>query len=618
MPPLESTSKLLTKSLFKTGLQCPTALAYVDTSEYFNQSNDDPFLQALANGGFQVGALAKYLFCDEPEKEFFTVETINKQLALDLTRSRRAHKHQLLAEAAFQHENLLVRTDITVEEEDVIHLYEVKSKGWDRETEFLKEIKRGPQKGQNKLNPDWRDELYDIAFQKYVCERDTGKRVKAYTILVNKDEVCTVNGLNQLFRVKEEDGRLKITSRTNLTRSELGHLPLKIINVDEVCDWIYSNPVEVDVEGVETFEQLIDKLCNAYTSKERIKPVLGSKCKACTYKNPDFPQQRPASGFHECWKEVAGLTNNDFDQDLVLSLWAGKTGAKNIVKEALDRKHIFLKDVPEDVYAPNKYEAPGVTTLDSTQRRTIQIHKAARKDFVPYLDLEGLTDLFDQLPAPFHFIDFETTMTALPFHAGRKPYEAVAFQYSYHVMEADGSIRHENEFLHFDAGVFPNYEFLRSLQKDLFNKTGTIFRYHSHENTYLNHIYRQLMLETVDTVPDKFELMAFIEQITEPGRNIPKSKKWTPINPMQDLYDLVLKHFYSLYAKGSNSIKDILPSVINSSDYIRKKYSKPIYGTEQIPSRNFRSHCWIDETMGNNPYKTLPPITDASGRCISS
>jgi hypothetical protein len=80
---------------------------------------------------------------------------------------------------------------------------------------------------------------------------------------------------------------------------------------------------------------------------------------------------------------------------------------------------------------------------------------------------------------------------------------------------------------------------------------------------------------------------------------------------MQDLWDFVLLYFYSLHAKGSNSIKDILPAIIKSSDYLTEKYSKPIYATPNMPSLNLKEpHIWIDATKGMNPYKTLPAIFD--------
>ena len=49
----------LTKTRFKLATECPTKLFYTGKPEYADQSSVDPFLKALAEGGFQVGELAK-------------------------------------------------------------------------------------------------------------------------------------------------------------------------------------------------------------------------------------------------------------------------------------------------------------------------------------------------------------------------------------------------------------------------------------------------------------------------------------------------------------------------------------------------------------------------------
>ena len=51
---------ILTKSLFNTGVECPRKLFYtLHPESYKNEKVDDPFIKSLADGGFQVGALAK-------------------------------------------------------------------------------------------------------------------------------------------------------------------------------------------------------------------------------------------------------------------------------------------------------------------------------------------------------------------------------------------------------------------------------------------------------------------------------------------------------------------------------------------------------------------------------
>ena len=52
--------RYLTKSRYKLGLECPTKLYYTKKKkEYKDKKTDDSFLAALAEGGFQVGELAK-------------------------------------------------------------------------------------------------------------------------------------------------------------------------------------------------------------------------------------------------------------------------------------------------------------------------------------------------------------------------------------------------------------------------------------------------------------------------------------------------------------------------------------------------------------------------------
>tara|TARA_B110000091_G_C13574446_1_gene373814 strand:+ start:444 stop:662 length:219 start_codon:yes stop_codon:yes gene_type:complete len=54
--------RYLTKSRFKIATECPTKLFYTGKKEYPNTMLDDPFLAALADGGHQVGELAKHYY----------------------------------------------------------------------------------------------------------------------------------------------------------------------------------------------------------------------------------------------------------------------------------------------------------------------------------------------------------------------------------------------------------------------------------------------------------------------------------------------------------------------------------------------------------------------------
>ena len=609
----------LSKSRFKQALNCPTKLYYgTKGNNYADNNADDPFMAALAEGGYQVGELAKFLVSDDPVAEDITINELDYEKSLAQTKEKRKKGGKVvIAEAAFAYKDFFVRTDLFVEERDTIKIYEVKAKSWDENVVFLKEEKRGPLKGTTQIHSAWREYLYDIAFQKYVVQKaNPTKTVITYIVLADKTKEATIEGLNQLFKIKRNGKNIAIEVKLGITANSLGQIPLKTINVDDVCDWIYANKVDIDLDEPNgepwMFEPLINYLSEQYSNNTRIwSNTINSKCKLCQYKNKEFPNGDKMSGLHECWKHIGKLTDAELAQPLVLELWGGLAGQKSFINEACADKRFLLKQVDDTIVKRGAgKEEPMGDTIDPTKRRLIQIEKSKKQDFTPHIDKEGLKELFESLAAPYHFIDFETTMVALPFHKGRQPYEAIAFQYSYHLMDAKGNIQHKSQYLNFEKGAFPNYDFLRHLKKDLSGIEGTIFRYHKHENTYLLLLYKQLYAVSEQEVPDKEQLMAFIREITTPGDDTP-GEKWIPTNNMQDLWDFVIKYFYSLHAKGSNSIKDILPAIIKSSPYLREKYSQPIYATKAMPSLNLKEpHIWIDETKGSNPYKTLPAIFD--------
>lgn len=67
--------RYLTKSRFKLGLECPNKLYYTNKdNEYANIKADNPFLKALASGGFQVEEMARLhypngvLIEDDPDR----------------------------------------------------------------------------------------------------------------------------------------------------------------------------------------------------------------------------------------------------------------------------------------------------------------------------------------------------------------------------------------------------------------------------------------------------------------------------------------------------------------------------------------------------------------------
>jgi hypothetical protein len=204
-----------------------------------------------------------------------------------------------------------------------------------------------------------------------------------------------------------------------------------------------------------------------------------------------------------------------------------------------------------------------------------------------------------------HFIDFETSTVALPFTADRSPYEQVAFQFSHHVYNEDGSIEHRTEFISNTPGQFPNFIFARALREALKHDNGSVFRFATHENSILNAIIQQLKNSSE---ADKEELISFLKSITVSKKDSVQS--WEGERKMIDLNVIVKDYYYNPYTKGSNSIKAVLPASLNSSAFLQSKYANKL---EQInvSSKNFKgNHVWlsIQNNVLINPYKMLPSL----------
>jgi hypothetical protein len=598
--------KYLTKSRFKLALSCETKLFYTNRKdEYADQNAGDSFLEALAEGGFQVGELAKFLYCEDPVKEKITIETLDYNESLKETEERIREGKNLIAEAAFRFEKLFIRADLVriFPAEKKLFLYEVKAKSYDSNEKFFSVNKKTGEF--SKISPKWKEYLYDVAFQKWVIMHlYPGFQINAFLVLADKEATASVNGLNQFFKINKKGERTRVDVKEGITKSHLGRQILKEVSVDEEIRWIWENPVDTPLATNISFKEYVNRCCELYSKDIRVFTPIGKKCAGCEFKlNKEQEEEKKLkSGFDECWVHATGLDAKTLKKPLVTELWAGLTGGKSLKQELIEKQIYLLEQVTEELIAPAK-ESPheGMSPLE---RRMLQVKKTKNKDPRVFLDKKGLKAEMESWVYPLHFIDFETTRVAIPFHAGRKPYEEIAFQFSHHIVEEDGSIRHAGQFISFEPGYFPNYDFVRELKRQLETDKGSIFRYHNHENTVLIEIYHQI--EKDKKVADSKDLMAFIREITI---NKDKNDPWDGDRNMIDLYKLVLSYYYPPAAGGSNSLKYILPATIQSSVFLQKKYGKPVYGKlADIPSLNFDKKTWLEPENPYNPYKSLPAI----------
>ena len=432
--------------------------------------------------------------------------------------------------------------------------------------------------------------------------------------MANKDEVVPVDGLNQVFKISESaiNGYQIKTDLSNIDISILnGNQILKEINMSDEIEAIFNmDVVAKDIPSeYRKFEDFVHWCSEIYKNQERVWSNPGSKCKKCQFKASSDSELK--CGMSECWSNFSwddiGKTKIDIQTDtLKTELWMGYAGSK-MPGEMDNHKVPYLKDIQIDWITPTNEKADddrqGMTPFE---RRKYQI-QLNKENHSPYIfwksEFEAIQN--SEWEYPYHMIDFETTTVAIPYFKGMHPYETIAFQFSHHILHEDGKIEHYNQWLSFEPNVYPNINFLNDLMESLASHKGTIFRYATHENSVLNKLRKDVEFFNP---PNKEELMAFIDDITY-VKTSPKNKIYGK-RCMVDLADVVRSFYYSSHAKGSNSIKKILPAILHDCPELIAKYSQPdLYGKNKIcSSLNFDSHLWLDPEFGNDPYKTLPPI----------
>lgn len=584
-----SSPRYLTKSRYKLGLECPTKLYYTGKKIYSDSKLDNSFMEALAEGGFQVGELAKHYFPGGID-----ITTLDHEDAEAQTNELLKQDNVIIYEPAIRFNNLFIRIDIFVKKGDQYDLIEVKAKSFDSKDESPFFGKRGG------LLARWKPYLHDISFQNYVLANAIpDAKINNFLMLANKHATCMTDGLNQKFQISQDNNNRKgITVSHTLTDEDLLHKVLIQVPVDDAVNYIQ----EETIEG-KSFESYVNELADMYQNDTKAPSIIGSKCKQCEFVcSVEDEKSGLLNGFKQCWSESLGWTETDFEESTVLNI----SNYRNVDKMIAEGK-IKFSDLNKEDLKVKEDKLPG---LSSSQRQWLQIEKEINTDSGVYIDHDGLKSEMETWVFPLHFIDFETSTVALPFTKGRKPYEGIAFQFSHHIYYENGVIEHKSQFIDTDQGKFPNFDFIRALKEVLEQDNGTIFRYADHENTYLNLIYQQIQ-ELHDNVDEAEELCEFIKTITHSSRS--SLEKWVGDRDMVDMLKIVKRYHYDPATNGSNSIKEVLPAVLNSSQFLQNKYSQPIYGAEDgIKSLNFTDWVWV-ETKDNiviDPYKNLPTLFD--------
>lgn len=597
--------KYLSKSLFKNALDCRTKLYYASNNHlYKDNRNEDPFLKAIAEGGFQVGELAKCYHPTGIEIDSSLNEEDNfKEVVKQLKKT-----NVTLFEGNLIFGKFISRFDILIRKGNVLKLIEVKSKSYINELGLDQFLNK---RGASIIKAEWIDQMYDVAYQRWILSKLFPRyAIESYLMMADKTKITTVDNLNQKFILtKDDNGNTKVIVNGDVSKDALGEPILVPICVDSVVDIIDNYEY---TEG-RNFDEWLTLLMESFEKNEKLETHLGKKCGECQFHCTEDEEKR---GWHdgkkECFLSNPMVGQNNYGKPTVLDIWNYRGKEKqinsgNILMEKIDLSE-FNKNV-ETIEEGANYINGITEKIEQKDRQLIQIVKTLSNDNEIFVLDEKLKGEMLTWKYPYHMIDFETTTVAIPFHAGLRPYEGIAFQFSHHIMYEDGRVEHAGEYINRKIGFNPNFEFVRELKKQLEVDNGTVFRYSPHENTFLNHILIELFNSSE---PDKEELIDFIKTITYKSSSVEYGKMdiedWVGERNMVDLWEVLKLYYYNPFTEGSNSIKYVLPSILKSSKFLKDKYTLPIYGTDDIKSLNFKNHAWLTYKDGevNDPYKTLP------------
>jgi hypothetical protein len=489
-----------------------------------------------------------------------------------------------LFEPTFRHGNLVVRVDVLVKRGQDIKLIEVKAKGYDPVKKSFRGIR-------NPIDSEWRPYLYDVAFQNLVLKRSHPEwNITPYLMLLDTSASASEDGVGAQFQIVHDGRTTNVTVRPEFDPSTLKTPLLRTHDVTEELQILKANPVETPA-GEIGFEDLIEWLAGQLETGQEFPVYPGSQCKKCEfYCDPQEVTDEKRSGWAECMELDYHRPMRLPRTETVFGLYKHTR-----VVQLLGSNKLMLSEVENSDL--KLQETPGAISL--SQRQALQVAEARGEGESIHLERDALRDALAQWKFPLHFIDFETSRPALPFHQGRRPNDLLLFQFSHHILSEDGRLRHANECLVAEPGVEPSIAVVRALRDALSENDGTVVHWWDHEKTVLKAIQKRI--EASDE-SDREDLIRFIDSLvgdeTGQGR-------------LADLGRLVEKNAFFQGTNGRSSIKKVLPAVLALSDLLKERYSQPIYGTEIMPSLNFPSGwVWLRDKNGQvqDPYELLEPI----------
>ena len=547
-------SPLLSKSAFKLGLECPRRLAYLREG-YPSRAAESPYLEFLADGGFMVEAIARALF---PGGTEITPRTGERPA--DATRRQLdAAADATLFEAVFEHDGCSARVDILSRRGSTVELIEVKAKSFDSATNGLRPW-LGAKGG---IIGEWQPYLDDLAFQTQVVRGALGS---AYTVvpklcLVDKSRTCNdasiFSRIDLLPRAEATFGLPRAYYRGDATQLRDDH-------------FLGFLDASAEVSGVLARAAPLAQAVRD-GSLRSLPILLGKHCRDCEYHGA-VKAGEPKDGFRECWGELAEGSPHLLDLYQLGRL--GEAAITQLVNEGV----VCIRDLPQS-------SIQGDGAIARTQRVQVQCVRSGNE-----WRGDGLAPALVAAQAPLHFVDFETSRIAVPYHPGMHPYEQVAFQFSCHTaVDAAAERLEHREWINIDDR-WPNVRFAQALREAI-GDTGQMLVWSHHEQTALKEIRDQIRKYGKGPA----DLADWLDQLIAPAASGGR---------VLDLLQVCRQHYYHPAMGSSFSLKAVLAAVWEADTAL---HTHPW----------FKQYLHREEGRVLSPYEALPAIEYGDGEsCV--
>jgi len=255
-------------------------------------------------------------------------------------------------------------------------------------------------------------------------------------------------------------------------------------------------------ELIPEIEQNIVDMLEAIKKKDEPRVKIGPHCAD--------PHSCPLEDI--CWSFLPSKDN-------VFCLYSGKKKAYELMESGI----LSIRDIKEGI--------------ELSDKQSIQV--ACHKNGTAHVDKKGIKDFLSTLKYPLYFLDFETINPAIPEYDNSRPFEAVPFQYSLHIVKDEKAKPEQHSYLA-PGDKDPRPEILKQLKK-LLGNSGSIVAYNAiFEKTTLRH--------ASEAYPEYQEWVAGLEE---------------------RIIDLLVPFRGFLYyhpdQAGSASLKAVLPVITNSN-----------------------------------------------------